>query len=84
MIKKYIFDYIKKNNFIQSLYWELKGAKFYFSAAPSKEPWMTEAEKKLFYKTISDSNVILEFGSGGSTVYALEQGKKVFSIESSK
>ena len=84
MIKKYIFDYIKKSNFIQSLYWELKGAIFYVSATPSKVPWMTEAEKKLFYEAISDSNVILEFGSGGSTVYALEQGKKVFSIESSK
>lgn len=69
---------------MQNLYWELKGAKFYFSAAPSKEPWMTEAEKQLFYEVIADSNVILEFGSGGSTVYALEQGKKVFSIESSK
>lgn len=45
---------------------------------------MTEAEKQLFYEVIADSNVILEFGSGGSTVYALEQGKKVFSIESSK
>ena len=39
---------------------------------------MTETEKELFYNVISDSNVILEFGSGGSTVYALEQGKKFF------
>jgi len=84
MIKEYILGCVKKYSFTYKLYWELKGAKFYLLSSPSKEPHMTETEKELFYNVISDSNVILEFGSGGSTVYALEQGKKVFSIESSR
>ena len=72
-----------KNIFIQTIYWEIKGLLLYLFSTPSKEPWMTDSEKELFYKSISDSNIILEFGSGGSTFYALKQGKKIFSIESS-
>jgi hypothetical protein len=45
---------------------------------------MPEEEKKILLEEYKKANCILEFGSGGSTVYASDIGKKVFSVESNK
>ncbi|MCL2339262.1 MAG: hypothetical protein FWC51_04925 [Proteobacteria bacterium] len=42
--------------------------KFKFGVAPL---WMTDAEKDLFRRTVGRAKNYLEFGSGGSTFYAL-------------
>lgn len=91
--KFYLFA--KNNKYIYNIYhttktmflfiiWNIKGFFFYITASPSTEPWMTDGEKKLFYESLQDTRVLLEFGSGGSTIYALKNRIKVFSIESSR
>ena len=55
-------------------------------AAPITRPELTlpEAEAALLRETYDRAGVILEYGSGGSTVLAAEQpGKTVPSVESS-
>lgn len=44
---------------------------------------MTEKELTLFRSTLTNTKYLLEFGSGGSTYYAIKNGITVFSIESS-
>jgi hypothetical protein len=56
-------------------------------AAPITRPELTlpEAEAALLRETYDRAGVILEYGSGGSTVLAAEQpGKTVLSVESSR
>lgn len=46
---------------------------------------MTKAEKIMFKKNIENSGSYLEFGMGGSTIYALKNSDaKIYSVESSK
>ena len=45
-------------------------------------PHMSMKEFSLFKRMCKDANVVLEFGSGGSTIFLLEKEKKVFSVES--
>lgn len=45
---------------------------------------MPEAEAALIRTAYAQADVILEFGSGGSTVLAAEMGKRVTSVESDK
>lgn len=46
---------------------------------------MTKAEKIIFKKIVENSDTYLEFGMGGSTIYALKNSKaKIYSVESSK
>jgi hypothetical protein len=45
------------------------------------QPLLTDAEFTLFKKYVDKSETIVEFGSGGSTLYMLEQGKKVYAVE---
>ncbi|OXY83264.1 tetratricopeptide repeat protein [Oceanimonas doudoroffii] len=45
-------------------------------------PAMTDSEKKLFIKHLKEANHYFEFGSGGSTVWAVEQGLAVEGVES--
>ena len=45
-------------------------------------PHMKPDEFALFKKTVRDKKVILEYGSGGSTIYLLHKGKRLFSVES--
>jgi len=47
--------------------------------------YMTKNEQNLFIEYISDANIYLEFGTGGSTVVTLSQSKAhIYSVESSK
>lgn len=45
---------------------------------------LPEAEAELLKSEYERANVILEYGSGGSTIIAGELGKRVFSVESDK
>ena len=46
---------------------------------------MTENEQKLFKEYIRNAKIYLEFGSGGSTIVALNSVEgKIYSVESSK
>lgn len=96
MLKKYIlnqaekyvlfnklYTFCKKIFFVQRIYWNCKGFVNFLTEKPYPEPWMTDCERQLFYEILSTTKVMLEFGSGGSTIYALTKGIKVFSIESS-
>ncbi|GHC30442.1 tetratricopeptide repeat protein [Aidingimonas halophila] len=47
-----------------------------------KRPHMSEAEGDLFHWMLRDSRTYFEFGSGGSTVWAAEQGLTVYGVES--
>lgn len=47
-------------------------------------PFMTEEEQALFRKSLSNAKRYFEFGSGGSTVWAVEQGLTVFGVESDR
>lgn len=55
-------------------------------AAPLTRPELTlpEAEAVLLSAGYARADVILEYGSGGSTVLGAELGKRVFSVESDK
>lgn len=53
-------------------------SKFSLPAAPA----MTEAEQQLFLSCLKKAKQYFEFGSGGSTVWAVEQGLTVQGIES--
>ena len=45
---------------------------------------MTKDEKSIFSKKIKNSTGLLEFGLGGSTIYALQKSKaKIYTVESS-
>jgi predicted O-methyltransferase YrrM len=44
-------------------------------------PWMHEKEIKLIEKYLSTDKTMLEWGSGGSTLYFSEKVKKMYSIE---
>jgi hypothetical protein len=46
-------------------------------------PHMTFDEYRLFKKTCASKKVILEYGSGGSTIYFLKHNKRVYSVENS-
>lgn len=48
------------------------------------EPFAPEVEKKLLKDFFSNSQSILEFGSGGSTLFAVNKGKQTISVESDK
>lgn len=48
------------------------------------ELWFSDRVKDYVRETYAGANVILEYGSGGSTVLAAELGKTVFSVESDR
>lgn len=75
MKKKYC-DFIKKS---------IKQIECY-SPWPLFYPWrMSKNEKKIFDITIKKSKKYLEFGSGGSTIRALQKSNaKIYSVDSSK
>jgi len=45
-------------------------------------PFMSQPERALFRKSLQDARRYFEFGSGGSTVWAVEQGLTVYGVES--
>ncbi|MDR5876198.1 tetratricopeptide repeat protein [Halomonas sp. CUBES01] len=47
-----------------------------------KAPHMSPAERKLFKKSLKKADKYFEFGSGGSTVWAVDQGLTVKGVES--
>ena len=47
-------------------------------------PHMRRVEFQLFKKTMAAPKMVLEYGSGGSTIYMLSKGKTVFSVESNE
>ncbi|MDO0946518.1 O-linked N-acetylglucosamine transferase, SPINDLY family protein [Chromohalobacter israelensis] len=47
-------------------------------------PHMSNREKQLFKKHLTKSNSYFEFGSGGSTVWAVQEGITVYGVESDK
>lgn len=59
--------------------WDLKRKypKFLF------QPFMSDSEFQLFNSLCKDKKTFLEYGSGGSTIYFLKNGKRVYSVESS-
>lgn len=56
------------------------------TTAPLSRPELTlpEPEAALLRDAYAQADVILEYGSGGSTVMAAELGKRVFAVESDK
>lgn len=74
---------MKQDNFLYSLYWTYKNFHYYLKGIPCTIPHMTEKELSLFRSTLTNTKYLLEFGSGGSTYYAIKNGITVFSIESS-
>jgi hypothetical protein len=48
------------------------------------QPHMERAEYFLFKKICRNKSVILEYGSGGSTIYLLKKHKFVYSVESNR
>ena len=54
------------------------------SFAIPNAPFMSVAEQGLFKKCLSSATQYFEFGSGGSTVWAVEQGLDVYGVESDK
>jgi len=50
------------------------------------EPWMTEAERRLFYELLDNATFYQEFGAGGSTVVALMRKniKQIHTIEGAR
>ena len=57
-----------------------------YSPHPFLFPWkMSRKEKEMFDQLIKNSKYYLEFGTGGSTIRALQKSKaKVYSVESSQ
>jgi hypothetical protein len=51
---------------------------------PSDEPYMPPAEVARFKYELSKARHYVEFGSGGSTVYASQQGVKTISVENDR
>ncbi|WP_323846721.1 tetratricopeptide repeat protein [Microbulbifer magnicolonia] len=47
-------------------------------------PFMSQPERELFRKSLQGARRYFEFGSGGSTVWAVEQGLTVYGVESDK
>ncbi|MCE8002353.1 tetratricopeptide repeat protein [Billgrantia ethanolica] len=45
-------------------------------------PFMSDAERSLFKRAIGQANRYFEFGSGGSTVWAVREGLAVYGVES--
>jgi protein O-GlcNAc transferase len=48
------------------------------------DPWLSNNDKKIFYKYLDNANVYFEYGSGGSTYQASirKNIKKIYSVES--
>ena len=45
-------------------------------------PRMTREEFRLFVELAHHANTIIEYGSGGSTIWSLRNGKRIFSVDS--
>lgn len=82
-LKHALQDFLQNNNYIQAVRYSIKGLSLYLTGSPSTRPWMEDAEREAFYAALADTSVLLEFGSGGSTWYAVTHGIRVFSVESS-
>lgn len=53
------------------------------SSVPPLSPRMSEAEKECFANALAGKKTVLEYGCGGSTLFALEQGvSRIYSVES--
>ena len=48
----------------------------------SEEPFLDKESLEFFKKQIKKSEVFLEYGSGGSTLFANKLGKEIYSVES--
>ena len=48
----------------------------------SEEPFLDKESSEFFKKQIQKSEIFLEYGSGGSTLFANKHGKEIYSVES--
>lgn len=67
-------------SFLADLYHLIESYSFSFSP----HPFMPSQEKILLEDYYLNANCILEFGSGGSTLFAIENGKDIVSVENDK
>lgn len=72
--------FVRIQNFFRLLYFlyiqRIKGL-----TPPGEEPYMPDAEVARFKDEISKASLYVEFGSGGSTVYASRLGIETISVE---
>jgi hypothetical protein len=74
---------MKKNFFktlLTDIHHQLERHKFIFEP----HPFMPAEERQFLEGQYLDASVILEFGAGGSTLFALKNNKRIVSVESDK
>lgn len=74
---------MKFSQSVDYVLWSYLNIHYAIKAIPPTIPHMTGKELSLFQSALSTTKYLLEFGSGGSTYYAIRNNITTFSIESS-
>ncbi len=73
-----------KSNFLKTMLTDFHHQIERYNFVFEPHPFMPTIERQFLERQYLDASVILEFGSGGSTLFALKNNKRIVSVESDK